>query len=219
MFATWFMLKKINPKNVIESGIWKGLGTWLIEKTLPNANIFSIDLNLKLREYKSAKVQYFDKDFSKIDWSFIKEKDNTVLFFDDHQNAYERIKIASKIGFKQIIFEDNYPAIQGDCYTLKKVFQHAGYKDVNRGIIKKIFNIRNDIKPNSEDANYLKNVLNIYYEFSPIFRANNTRWGDEWNSENYPTPKPLYEKVEQTYLKIFKDEVSFYTWICFAKLK
>lgn len=25
MFATWFMLKKLQPKYVIESGVWRGL--------------------------------------------------------------------------------------------------------------------------------------------------------------------------------------------------
>ena len=92
MFATWFMLKKIQPKNVIESGIWKGQGTWLIEKTLPNTNIYSIDLNLSIREYVSNKVQYFDQDFSEIDWSCITDKNDTILFFDDHQNSLERLK-------------------------------------------------------------------------------------------------------------------------------
>ena len=61
------MLKKKNPKNVIESGIWKGQGTWLIENTLPNATIFSIDIDLSIREYISEKVRYFEKDFNEID--------------------------------------------------------------------------------------------------------------------------------------------------------
>src|SRR6188768_1405013 len=69
LFATWYMLRKLNPKNVIESGVWKGQGTWLIEQALPGANIYSIDIRLDLREYKSDKVHYFNQDFSTIDWS------------------------------------------------------------------------------------------------------------------------------------------------------
>ena len=42
MFAFYFILKKINPDFVIESGIFKGQSSWLIEKTLPNSEILSM---------------------------------------------------------------------------------------------------------------------------------------------------------------------------------
>ena len=63
MFATYFILKKIKPDFVIESGIYKGQSTWLIEKTLPNAKILSIDLDLSQRIYISKKATYSDLDF------------------------------------------------------------------------------------------------------------------------------------------------------------
>ena len=226
MFATWFMLKKIQPKNVIESGIWKGQGTWLIEKTLPNTNIYSIDLNLSIREYVSNKVQYFDQDFSEIDWSCITDKNDTILFFDDHQNAFNRIKQGKEIGFNQFIFEDNYPIKQGDCYSLKKAFQHAGFspdlpKQTLKGKIKNLIKPRkvNKIQPNSEDSKYLQSILEVYYEFPPVFKKDITRWKDEWEESFYPTPAALFSNIEDDYLKIFYEEAIFYTWICYAKLK
>lgn len=226
MFATWFMLKKINPKNVIESGIWKGQGTWLIENALPNANVFSIDLNLSIRKYVSDRVKYFNKDFNDIDWSIISDKDNTVLFFDDHQNALERIRKGKELGFKQYIFEDNYPVNHGDCYSLKKVFQHAGFKSnvQNKNMKQIIMNLIKPSKseyipPNSSDSNYLKDILDIYYEFPPVFKKEKTRWGDNWDEKYYPTPEPLYDKTGHDYLKVFEEEAIFYTWICYANLK
>lgn len=226
LFATWFMLKKLNPTTVIESGVWKGLGTWLIEQTLPNAKIFSIDVNLEFREYKSENARYFDKDFSKLDWSMVKDKENTVLFFDDHQSAFDRIKQGKALGFKQFIFEDNYPAQYGDCYSLKKAFQHAGFKPgINPGsllyAVKQMALLigKKRTKPNAMDARYLKNVLEIYYEFPPVFKNDVTRWGDAWDETNYPTPDPLFTKLEQEYLRIFQEEATQYTWICLATLK
>lgn len=226
MFAAWFMLKKINPKNVIESGVWKGQGTWLIETTLPEANIFSIDLNLKKREYISDKVKYFNKDFSKIDWSMIENKEDTLLFFDDHQNAVERVMLCERKGFKHLVFEDNYPENQGDCYSLKKALQ---YLESNTNNIRKNFfeSLKQRIRKNKierrhiriEDSKYLKDVLDIYYEFPPVFKNSITRWGDNWDDENYLTPEPLYKKVEEKYLEIFQKEAIFYTWFCYAKLK
>ena len=65
MFGLFYILKKLNPKFVIESGVWKGQTTWLIEKTLPKAKIFAIDVKLNKREYisKSKNVIYSNKDF------------------------------------------------------------------------------------------------------------------------------------------------------------
>ena len=63
MFATYFMLKKINPPVVIESGVYKGQSTWLIEKALPKSKIISIDIKLDQREYISKKVNYSNIDF------------------------------------------------------------------------------------------------------------------------------------------------------------
>lgn len=226
MFATWFLLKKLNPKIVIESGIWKGQGTWLIEKTLPEAKVYSIDVNLSHRQWISENVEYFNKDFSKIDWSFIKDKSSTLLFFDDHQNAYKRIIEGKKLGFKQFVFEDNYPIKHGDCYSLKKAFQHAGFTPLIKGSglkpsLKKILKRRKDgfIKPNAQDAEHLRQILDIYYEFPPVFKKDQTRWKDKWDEVNYPTSEPLYTKREQEYLEVFEQEAIFYNWICLARLK
>ena len=75
------------------------------------------------------------------------------------------------------------------------------------------------IKPNTEDSDYLKSALDVYLEFPPVFKKEETRWGDNWDDENYPTPKPLYMKSEKEYLKLFEKEATLYTWICYAKLK
>ena len=45
LFGMYCFLKEVNPSLVIESGIWKGFGTWMIEKALPNADIISFDIS------------------------------------------------------------------------------------------------------------------------------------------------------------------------------
>lgn len=223
MFATWFMLRKLNPSVVIESGVWKGQGTWLIEQTLPQAKIYSIDINLAKREYVSPRVTYYSDDFSTIDWSMISDKKDVVLFFDDHQNELERIKQGAAFGFEHFIFEDNYPAKQGDCYSLKKAFQEAGFRPVYKSLLTKITHLFKKgpaaIEPNKEDAVYLQQALATYYEFPPVFTNDTTRWGDAWTEEDYPTPAPLYTQVEQPHLQLFKKEATDYTWICYARVK
>lgn len=62
-----------------------------------------------------------------------------MCFFDDHQNAVERIKSAVNRGFKYLIFEDNYPIGQGDCVTLK---QRLSYDDeISKYLKKKNFKV------------------------------------------------------------------------------
>ncbi len=125
-----------------------------------------------------------------------------------------------------LIFEDNYPAQYGDCYSLKKAFQHAGFKPgINPGsllyAVKQMALLigKKRTKPNAMDARYLKDVLEVYYEFPPVFKNDVTRWGDAWDETNYPTPDPLFTKLEHEYLRIFQEEATQYTWICLATLK
>ena len=194
-FATYFLMKKINKPYICESGIWQGQSTWLIEQTCPKAQIISLDPNMNNRLYISNNVQYCRLDWSKLNF---KEPDQTLCFFDDHQNAFERIKRAVKDGYKYLIFEDNYPVGQGDCQSLKQIFDS------------------NDIR-----SNYLKEHIKIYYEFPPVFVNDKTRWGDDWMQERYPTTKPLFDELNETNnkYKMFYDEAQSYTWIAYVELK
>jgi len=226
MFATWFMLRELKPEIVIESGVWRGQGTWLIESTLPDSQLFCIDPYPKERTYTSKNATYYKDDFSLMDWSHIDDKENALLFFDDHQNALERIRDGGEIGFKKFIFEDNYPAYQGGCYSLKRAFQHAGFKPSKKNSSSLSF-IKNFFSPtktpkkvlaNETDQLFLENMLSIYYEFPPLFRSKFTRWGDEWTDQKYPTPPALFDRIDQEDLRIFEKEADQYTWICLAIL-
>ncbi|GHA21355.1 hypothetical protein GCM10008090_34080 [Arenicella chitinivorans] len=242
MFAVWFMAKQLSPDIIVESGIWKGQSTWLLETACPDAKLFSIDLNLGYRQYISDRAIYLDKDFAEQDWSGI--SDRSLVFFDDHQNAYKRLQQCNWFGFKHIIFEDNYPVTQGDCYSLKKAFSNAGFEHVYsasrtlgnsivakaaRRVVARLAGLNpialtpqyetEKIPPNDVDSRMLKKNLDVYYEFPPVFRTSKTRWGDEWDDMTYPTPKPLIEQSGELSHKLFLDEAVFYTWICYAKLK
>ena len=106
MFPAWYIIKKIQPKFIIESGVWKGLGTWFFEQASPNSKIISIDPYPHFRVYTSDKVTYLTNDFSTIDFSKILNIKETLVFFDDHQNALDRIKQCINFGFDKVIFED-----------------------------------------------------------------------------------------------------------------
>ena len=208
LFWTWYALRKLDPGTVIESGVYKGLGTWMIEKACPKAKIYSIEPNNLNIEYYAYNAEYYTKDFSLIYWDEITDIGNTVCFFDDHQDAYERLLQMKFMGFKKAIFEDNYPAKQGDCYSLNKIFHNSGF--VTDEVI---------IPPNDVHAKYVRDNVASYMVFPPLFKKEKTRWHDGWNDVDYPTPSPIFDRADTPILRLFEEEADSYTWICYAELK
>jgi hypothetical protein len=199
MFATYFILKKINPSFVIESGVFRGQSTWLIENTLPNSKILSIDIDLTQRVYISEKAEYSNIDFKDHDFSNLPE--DALVFFDDHVNHYERLRQAKFFNIKRIILEDNYvDEKKADFYTINHAIKNIGfnhnYKKLSllktfliflNEFIKKIFlrgyffkldkiNSRiRDYQPNVNDFKNIEKNLKSYYQFPNLNNITNLK--------------------------------------------
>lgn len=208
MFPAWFVIKKTQPLYIIESGVWKGLGTWFFEHASPESKIISIDPNPNFRVYTSPKVDYRTVDFTEQQWDEV-EKENTLIFLDDHQNSMQRLKFAKEKGFKKIMIEDNYPYNQGDCYTPKKIISQKKY-------VIDLAGDRTWYETNPDDYKYFSENVYKYQEFPPLFKDEKTRWGDEWTNENYETHEPLLSDIER--YDIFFNEKKDYTWICYLEI-
>lgn len=221
LFATWHMLRQLQPKVVIESGVWRGMGTWLIEQAVPAAQVFSIDINLTRRIYISPWATYLGQDFAKQTWQAVPDKARAVLFFDDHQNAVARIHQMRQMGFVHAIFEDNYPAGYGDCYSLKKAFANAGHQPTYATLKDRLVALwkgwHRPVAPNTQDSALLHQVLDGYYEFPPVVLPPLTRWGQPWAT--YGTPAPLMADAAQPEAQPFLADAATYTWMCYARLK
>jgi hypothetical protein len=258
-FALYCILRKINPSLIVESGVLKGQGTWLIENICPNAEIICIDIYPDKRKYTSKKAKYYTDDFRHLDWSNIPE--NSLAFFDDHQNAVDRLIYSKWSGFKHIIFEDNDPAnVYSNFYTLKKAFSNSGYVNhydqripflnyfrrlrssfktetkklffsLSVKLAKKLFknsyynydlNILKDIKPNNTDSKLIDKNIDIYYEFPPLLKDENSNSKHETESPIFSTLDDLLQNCnENISLNIKKDsrEATNYNWFCYVKLK
>ena len=230
-FALYYILKILKPKLVIESGIFKGQTTWLIEKTVPKAKLICIDTNLSKRKYISKKAKYSSVDFKFHDFSKIPT--NTLVFFDDHVNHLERIKDAKFFNIKNIIFEDNYNDNNSDFQTIKQLFKnhefvhnesflsylktillflqvmmkkifsntYNAFKDLN-----KIQNRVRDFSFNKYYKNNIKKNIDFYFEFPPLIKI------------KMKTKKPLFKKINVELNELFA-ELKFYNYITFIKLK
>ena len=218
MFATYFILKKLNPSFIIESGVFKGQSTWLIENTLPNSEILSIDIDLSKREYISKKAKYSNIDFKNQDFSNIPK--DTLVFLDDHVNHYERLQQAKFFNIKNIILEDNYLAEKGDFYTLNHAYDNKGFNHnytklsllktfiiFSNELIKKLFLKKyifqfemiksrlRDYPPNENDFKNIEKNIKTYFEFpnlSNILNENLDLSKEEFNSYNHLTYIELY---------------------------
>ena len=72
---------------------------------------------------------------------------------------------------------------------------------------------------NDVDAKYLRENLQIYFEFPPVLKVAETRFGVPWDEQNCPTSKPLLDSVERDYQRMFLEDAKSYTWLCYARLK
>ena len=200
-YALFSLLKKIKPKFVIESGVWKGQTTWLIKNVLKNSKVYSIDIDLSQRDLIYKDVKYLEKDITKYNWSKL-DKNKTLIIFDDHVCFSKRLSFIKKNKFKHIIFDDNLPNHHIGYYTpkmitenqylikkefikysnffrlikfiirfLKKDFKH----DVKINFFKKYIRITYPVKNSKKlkkNFDIFRKNINIYYEFPPIIKFN-----------------------------------------------
>jgi hypothetical protein len=109
-FAYYFFLQNLNPGVVIESGIWRGFSTWLIDSILPDSQLYCLDpvLMMPVAEptYRPERAFLSTQDFSCFGFS---EEVTTqaCVVFDDHQNVFPRLEQALNYGISHVILDDN----------------------------------------------------------------------------------------------------------------
>jgi hypothetical protein len=207
-FWVWYFLRKLQPEVVIESGIWMGQSTWLIEQACPNSRIISIDPNLHYRSYISSRAEYTTTDFNKLNWKQILNNKTTLAFIDDHQDNFKRLEHAHKHGIKYMIFEDNYPTNHGDVLSLKKILSN-NYHILDVGGVRTKHQI---------PVLYKSRVLQMceYNECPPIYLDSiKTRWNNTFAEHN--CKPPVFDKLEDN-LELFKKDQLDYTFIAFVKV-
>lgn len=99
----------LQPKVVIESGVFRGQTTWVLRQACPSASIFCFDVDLSNLVYKDREAIYSEADWAEFDLSSLPTAD-TLAFFDDHIDQGRRVLEAKQRGIKQLLFDDNASA-------------------------------------------------------------------------------------------------------------
>ena len=236
-FYIWYTIKKLRPKLIVESGVWRGIGTYFIENAAPEAKIISLDINLNFRHYVSEKVEYVQSDFYHIDWSIYAGIENSLVIFDDHQDCVRRLQEAHFFGFNRFVFQDNYADIVGhraDALSIKQAFscyQFNFYENVKfpepQGVeysmnfyVNKMIQRYLNTPVSIGIRNGLKRLIKTYYEYPPIvpLPTFSEYYNSIYNKIGY-VKQPLFTRDEvlgNKYLEQFY--IQHYNFICFVEI-
>jgi hypothetical protein len=238
-FATWFILRSLKPSTVIESGVLRGHSTWLIEQACPAVKVYCLDPNFSNLFYRSSTATYIKKDFAECGWQDI-DCASTVCFFDDHQNAYQRMKDMLWAGFTQAIFDDNFPYGEGDCYTLKHMLGCFGHPHLQmskaylgkwhqrwrRWYLERVlrsFGPRQQliVPPNTSDRCLFGRNCKEYFEFPPVALRNVSQWGAPYQGA-YKVKNPIYPEgdlpPQLSKLMAWDGDEFHYSYIAYVEL-
>ena len=102
----FILFSHFQPKVTIESRVWRGFTTYLIDKALPDdSKIYCFDIDLQKNEFHSKKATYIEKDITLFDELNLTTVD--FAFFDDHVSIYDRLTLCFKNKIQIIIVDDD----------------------------------------------------------------------------------------------------------------
>ena len=102
-----------DPKGVIESGVWRGFTTFLIDQaTSKSSKLFCFDINLDRNEYISKKASYFECDINEVNNCDIDFKSVDLAFFDDHVSIFDRLNFCMNNKIGVVIVDDDVSLTQ-----------------------------------------------------------------------------------------------------------
>ena len=239
-FALWSMIKFLQPVHVIESGCFKGIGSWFLRQAAgdgvnmtfisPQRPTLYVDRHVGTRHFFGEQF----RDFSDFPWELMLSPEirgKTLIFFDDHQSGLRRSLEAARFGFSHVVFDDNYIPGAGDNFALKSFNSPRSQTimkwsdNFDRPTSKSWYSNRQPL--NASDMVHLRRIyeatVTLYYEFPPVwdgpnrFHFSSLNWGRN-------TKKPLLEATAASTLAAkyhlsMDSEASRYTHIAYAMLK
>lgn len=231
-FALWCTVKALNPKVIVESGINKGIGSWFLRQAAGHDVDMIFISPGDPSEYRdeSERSTYFTeaefKDFSQLQWDDIlpdpQTREETFIFFDDHQSGVRRVHEARELGFKHVMIDDNYLPGVGDNFSPKMVCRPSLYNML--GVEMKYLDNFGKVKQEMTAVDFIEmqtkfdKAVEVYAEFPPVW-AGPTRFNMKHEIYDKATLGALFHRGEVEFLGLELDEeAKRYTHIAYIRL-
>jgi len=105
----WCIARSIGPIQIIESGVFRGFTTWVLEDASPQSRRICFDISFDELRWKSSTATYYECDWAGIILPQTRADGQWLAFFDDHISQCMRIQEAAERGIKYIVFDDCLP--------------------------------------------------------------------------------------------------------------
>ena len=105
----YLVARLLVPALIVESGVHRGHGTWLLRQACPAAQIHSFDIDLSRLVYRDRRAHYSAHDWCTGALPAV-DPARALVFFDDHISQARRVAEAHGRGFRRLLFDDNFPA-------------------------------------------------------------------------------------------------------------
>ena len=99
----------LRPEVIVESGVFKGHSTWLLRRACPEAEIHCFDPELGNLVYRDPDARYHAGDWIEAEITLAGRP--SLAFFDDHMDQARRVLEAHRRGFRHLLFDDNFAAM------------------------------------------------------------------------------------------------------------
>ena len=109
LFWLYLTTHFLRPSLIVESGVRKGVATWMLRASAPDATIHGFDITLERLQYRDPSIHFHENDWAE---EPLEPQDprSSLCFFDDHVNQAMRIREAYERGFRLLVFDDCMPA-------------------------------------------------------------------------------------------------------------
>lgn len=190
------VIRMLKPRHVIESGAFKGLGTWLIRTACGDCQIIVVSPEdpASYRDTRHDSIYFTGRkfqDFSEINWGKVltaEQKQATLVFLDDHQAHLKRLKQARNAGFLRVVFDDGYAnTFCGDstsvkflCHPIEATIRQEYRSEV---VYKDSFgHVVPGVRPGDHDrlAGEMRDIVKDFVEMPPLW------WPPSWAQGECP---------------------------------
>jgi len=101
--------RMLDPDVIIESGVFRGLTTWVLRQACPEARLFCFDAVFANLQHRDPAATYSEADWSLYDFGDL-DLSRALVLFDDHIDQARRLAEADRRGLRHLVFDDNTPA-------------------------------------------------------------------------------------------------------------